>query len=175
MPTSKLYIDSCCLIEHVRGDLGQPLSDPRANEVDFIRRVLSAGRDENIEVFTSLFSVTEVLHANGDPVDETLKRRLERLIMSGRDGIKVVGVNPKIAMLSRDLYLDKKLLGRSADRLHIATALYVNAKEFLTLDEKLVGKAERSTMSACKLMAPSKTGLLPAEYRGTDMFKDHTP
>lgn len=168
---SKLYIDACCIIEFLRGDLGKPLSDTRANEVDFLKRILSAGRDDNLEVFTSLLTVAEVTKAGDDKPDDSMKRRIERLILSGRDGIKVVGLNPAIAMLARDLCTDDGIKGRSADRVHLATAIHVGVTEFLTFDAKLEKRVKKKDVRGCKLILPSKSLLLPTQYRSTDMFE----
>lgn len=168
---TKLYIDACCIIEYLRGDLGKPLSDARASEVDFTKRILNAGRNDDLEVFTSLLTVAEVTKVGDEKPDEALKRRVERLILSGRDGIKVVGLNPAISMLARDLCTDDGIKGRSADRVHLATAVYVGAKEFLTFDARLEKKIKLKEVRGCKLVTPSKSLLLPTQYRETNMFE----
>jgi predicted nucleic acid-binding protein len=124
-----------------------------------------------LEVFTSLLTVAEVVKVGDEKPDEAMKRKIERLILSGRDGIKVVGLNPSIATLARDLCSDDGIKGRSADRVHLATAIHVGCAEFLTFDDKLEKRVKKKEARGCKLLLPSKSLLLPTEYRATDMFE----
>lgn len=171
MATHKIYIDSCCLIDLLKGDAG--VGDPaREREVDMLRRVIRAARDEKIIAYVSLFTVAEVVRAGDAPIDEDFKRKVERLIMSGRDGLQVVGITPRIASKARDLAWEDGLGAiKPPDRVHLASAAAVGAKEFLSSDNRLGKKVNKANVSGIRLIAPSDTLVLPSEYLANDFFK----
>lgn len=167
----RLYVDSCCLIESLKGDDGT--SDPsRKAGLDMLRRILQAARDDRLTVFTSLMTVAEVIKAGATPIDDETKRKIERLILSGRDGITTVGLSPLIVLKARDLAWNEGLMSvRGADRIHLAAAIVAGAKEFVSWDNRLGKKVNKSSVSGLQLIEPSATNLLPDEYRTDDLFK----
>jgi len=171
MATPKIYIDACCLIEHLKGDLGK--NDPaRVGGLDMLKRLLRAARDDKIIAFTSLLTVAEVVKAGDAPIDDDLKRKIERLILSGRDGLTTVGLSPAIVLKARDLAWNDGLSSvKGADRVHLAAALVAGATEFVSWDNKLGKKIKRSSLNTLTLIEPSKTTQLPDEYRASDLFE----
>jgi len=121
MTTPKIYIDACCIIEALKGRRGLPLDHP-AEEVDMIERIMRAAKDGEISLYTSIITVDEVLHLGTKPPPPELKPYVERLILSGRNGIIAVAPSPLIVLLARDLAVDDGLWERVADRVHVATA-----------------------------------------------------
>lgn len=175
MATPNLYVDSCCLIESLKGDLGK--QDPARNSgLDMLKRLLYASRAGKINIFTSLFTVAEVIKAGDAPLDDALKRRIERLILSGRDGILVVGLTPAIVMKARDLAWNDGLTSvRGADRLHLASAISVGTKEFISWDNRLGKKLDKKSLHGLRLIDPISTTLLPDEFKIDDLFKRQPP
>lgn len=170
MATPRLYIDSCCIIESLKGDLGKSDSARHA-DLDMLKRILKAARDDKLQVFTSLLTVAEVVKAGDAPIDDDLKRKIERLILSGRDGVTTIGLAPIITLRARDLaWNDGMSSVKGADRVHFASALVAEAKEFLSWDNRLGKKIKKSALSGVKLISPSETTLLPADYRTDDLF-----
>ena len=173
MAKPKLYIDACCLIEAIKGRVGHTITHP-LEEVDMIERILKAARGGDIELFTSILTAAEVLYTDPDerpPPDDT-KAMIERLILSGRDGIVPVSPTPAIARTARSLAWDEGIYHRSVDLIHVATALTVSAVEMLTIDGRLARKLNRSEIKGCKLIAARDTKYLPNEYRANDLFKE---
>lgn len=173
MATPKLYLDSCCLIEAIKGEIGK--ADPkRSADLDMLKRIIRAGRDGKMTVLTSLFTVAEVIKTEeGDkPIPEDLKKKIERLILSGQDGLTVVSTSPMIVTRARDLAWDDGMWTvKPPDRLHLASALISGAKEFLSWDNRLGKKLKKSDLKGMRFVSPSDTSILPAEYRANDLFK----
>lgn len=167
--TGKLYVDACCIIEALKGKLGRPLDHP-AEEVDMIQRVLRAGRDGKIKVYTSMLSVAEVLHVGEKPPPDDIKMLIERWLLSGRDGISIVSVTPDIATGARDLAWAQGVYARSVDLLHVASAVSVGASELLSVDGRLRRKVGRDQVKGCRLINASETQLLPADYLTDSLF-----
>ena len=171
MAVAKAYIDSCCIIEALKRKLGLPLSHPD-DEVDMIRRLLRAANDGAIALQTSMITVAEVLHLGEKPPPPELKPYVERLVLSGRNGITAIAPSPSIVMLARDLALEDGLWERVADRIHVATALLAGAGEFLSVDGRLAKRIGKSQVRSCSIISPSLSKLLPAEYRTNDLFSE---
>jgi predicted nucleic acid-binding protein len=170
MAIPKGYIDSCCIIEAVKGRRGLPLDHP-ANEVDMIERILRAANDGKISLYTSMITVAEVIHLGVKPPPPDLKPYIERLILSGRNGIVAVAPSPQIVILARDLATDDGLWERVADRIHVATAIHMDATEFFSVDGRLAKRIGKSHVRTCRIISPSATVMLPDEYRSDDLFQ----
>jgi hypothetical protein len=173
MATPKIYIDACCIIEAIKKRRGLSLTHP-VPEVDMIERVMHAAREGELELHTSIITVGEVVHLGDKPPPPDLKPYVERLLLSGRDGIRATAPSPQIILLARDLAVLDGLWERVADRIHVATALTVKAEEFLSVDGRLAKRFGKSDVRGCKIISPSDTSLLPARYRTNDLFS-HQP
>lgn len=167
------YMDACCLIEAVKGRLGRTSThDPE--QVDMIHRLLRASRAGEIDVYTSMLSVAEVLYVDKDERPPGVETRdiIDRLLFSGRDGVKLVGTSPSIAKRARDLAWGSDIYTRSIDLLHVASALECRSTELITLDGRLAKKLNRTEVSGVRLIDPIQTANLPDEYRTDDLFKE---
>jgi predicted nucleic acid-binding protein len=169
MTAPKIYIDACCIIEALKKQRGLPLTHP-LSEVDMIERIMRAARDEEIELHTSIITVGEVVHLGTKPPPADLKPQVERLILSGRNGILATAPTPPIILLARDLAMADGLWERVADRIHVATALTVKAEEFLSVDGRLAKRIGKSDVRGCRIISPANTSLLPDRYRSDDLF-----
>lgn len=170
MANPKVYMDSCCLIESLKGDAGKSSPD-REVGLDYIKRLMKAARDDKLTIFTSMLTVSEVVKAGDAPIDDDFKRKVERLILSGRDGLTTVGLNPAIVLRARDLAWNDGLKSvAGADRVHIASALVAGATEFLSWDNKLGKKLKRSSLGTLSFVEPALTTSLPVDYRSDDLF-----
>ena len=169
MTTPKIYIDACCIIEALKGRRGLPLDHPPA-EVDMIERIMRAANDGEVSLYTSMITIAEVIHLGTKPPPPELKTYVERLILSGRNGIIAVAPSPPIVLLARDLAVDDGLWEGVADRIHVATALHVGAAEFLSVDGRLAKRIKRSQVRSCRIISPSETTELPDKYKANDLF-----
>jgi predicted nucleic acid-binding protein len=147
-----------------------PLDHP-ADEVEMIERIMRAANDDAISLYTSMITIGEVVHIGQKPPPPDLKPYVERLILSGRNGITAVAPTPEIILKARDLATDDGLWERVADRIHVATALKVGAIEFLSIDGRLAKRIGKSQVANCRIISPSDSHELPPEYRANDLFK----
>jgi predicted nucleic acid-binding protein len=169
MTAPKIYIDACCIIEALKKQRGLPLTHP-LSEVDMIERIMRAAREGEIELHTSIITVGEVIHLGTKPPPADLKPQVERLLLSGRNGILATAPSPPIILLARDLAVVDGLWERIADRIHVATALTVKAEEFLSVDGRLAKRIGKSDVRGCRIISPASTSLLPDRYRSNDLF-----
>jgi predicted nucleic acid-binding protein len=169
MATPKIYIDACCIIEALKKRRGLELDHPES-EVDMIERIMRAAREGDIELHTSIITLAEVVHLGQTPPPADLKPYVERLLLSGRDGIIATAPTPQIILLARDLAVEENILGGVADRIHVATAMTVGVTEFLTVDARLSKRMANSNLQGLQVMLPSQTSLLSDRYRHNDLF-----
>ncbi|MEO1207716.1 MAG: PIN domain-containing protein [Pseudomonadota bacterium] len=171
MTTPKIYMDACCLLEVLKGAKG--VSDQeRAQQLDIITRTLRASRNGDVQVFTSMVSVSEVLYLdkNEKPPTDSNKLLIERLLMSGRDGVSIVSLVPTTVLTARDLSWNQSVYGRSVDMIHLASAIQAKAGELFTLDGRLAKKFDKDVVSGCRIIAPNETRLLPNDYKQGKLF-----
>lgn len=167
---TRVYLDACCFIEMLKEERRLPLDHPE--DADIAKRLLHASRDGKIEVWTSMMTVAEVLSiGETQPPDPALKSRIDRLLLSGRDGVKVHGMSPNVAIKARDLHWKEGFKERAPDRIHVATALDLGCDEILSVDGRLKKKFDRSTVGGSALRAVKETRNLPGEYRQTSIFE----
>ncbi|MHA6691583.1 type II toxin-antitoxin system VapC family toxin [Devosia sp. A449] len=167
---TRVYLDACCFIEMLKEERKLPLDHPE--DADMTKRLLNASRDGKIEVWTSMMTVAEVLRVDRmQEPDEALKNRIERLLLSGKDGVQVHGMSPFVAIRARDLYWNEGFSEKAADRIHVATALDLGCDEMLSVDGRLKKKFDRSKIGQCDLRAVRDTRNLPGEYRQNSLFE----
>jgi predicted nucleic acid-binding protein len=171
MVKPKAYIDACCIIEAIKGRRGLPLDHPPA-EVEMIETLMRAANDGAIELFTSTITVAEVIHLGEKPPPSDLKSFIERLILSGRNGIIAVAPSPQIVLLARDLAIDEGLWVGVADRLHVATAMSQGITEFYSVDGRLAKRIGNSMIRSLRIITPTAATILPQEYKTNDLFKN---
>lgn len=171
---NKLYIDSCCLIDGLKSIAN--LQPDHPDEIYTIKQILRAAKHGAIDLFTSYVTVSEITYIdeNDRPPNEETKKLIERLLLSGKDGIKIVSLTPKIALEARDIAWEHNVYSRTTDLIHVASAIRCGAQELLTLDgrlSRLKRKSESSSISQCRIISPNETQLLPNEYRTGNMFE----
>jgi predicted nucleic acid-binding protein len=154
MKNARVYLDACCIIEAIKGRMGRATTHA-PEEIDMIQRLMRAARDGAIDAFTSMLSVSEVLYVDKDerPPDADTKQIIDRYLLSGKDGLKLVSTSPSVALGARSLAWDFGIYTRSIDLLHTSCALDCGATELITLDGRLAKKLKKS-----------------AEYRTDDLF-----
>ncbi len=102
MPSRRaVYLDACCFIEAVKHDVGIPITTERQQDVWHYKQLMQAHRDREIDVHTSVLSIAECSHADGD-VSDSVKSIFRRLLLSGQY-LTLVQPTPMIAESARDL------------------------------------------------------------------------
>jgi predicted nucleic acid-binding protein len=173
---ARVYIDSCCFIDMVKVSVGKVLVADREKNVWFLKRLLEANRDREIEIFTSTITIAECTHIGEERIKETVKSQFSRLLTSGQY-VRLVQVTPFIAEDARDLRWKHGINLKGADGIHIASALDRKCEEFLSTDGRFKRVNEHSTRLArmgLKIKQGKDTECLPEKYRQLDL-EDEKP
>lgn len=163
----KIYIDSCCIIDIARRQKKQKIESSSDDDLDRIEILMRAAKNGDIDLYTSTLSIAECRHAKGT-LDEDIKRLFNSILQSGKICI-LVDPHPFIMEDARDLYWKHGIEGLSgADSVHIATAIYHDCKEFLTVN-KTLEKASELEKLGLKVIRPRDTLFLPEKYKQKQM------
>jgi predicted nucleic acid-binding protein len=166
---ARVYMDSCCFIDMAKQAIGT-LPTHRNQDVWYCWKLLEANKDGEIEVLTSVLTIAECTHADGNS-DQKVRDLFTRVLMSGQY-VQLVQPTPFIAADARDLRWQHGLTLRGADALHVASALFLKATDFLTTDDKIVKSATAIGTLGLRVSSPAKTGCLPMRYRQEEIFND---
>jgi hypothetical protein len=165
MPNScGIYLDACCFIDMVKEAVGQTLTSDRSNDVWFLKQITQTCRDGELDVNTSVISIAECTHADGD-LSPKVKSTFESLLMSGQY-VKLVQPTPFIATDARDLRWRHGVSLRGADAIHVASALDRKCEEFVTTDAQAKKIAAKATLErlGLRVIRASETKCLPTKY-----------
>jgi PIN domain len=159
-----IYLDACCFIDMVKEAVGQNLAADRSADVWFLKQITQACRDNELDVFTSVISIAECTHADGD-MSPPVKARFESLLMSGQY-VKLVQPTPFIATDARDLRWKHGISLRGADAMHVASALDRKCEEFITTDGQAKKMAAKATLAqlGLRVIRANETKCLPGKY-----------
>jgi predicted nucleic acid-binding protein len=155
-------MDSCCFIELAVQSIGKHEAD-RENDLWFLKALLNAAYDEEIEVLTTTLTIAECSHAKQD-VSEDVKTLFKKFLTSGRY-VFLVQDSVLVAEKARNLRWVHGLTLGGADSIHIASALELKCDEFLTWDKKIHDNAVALNELALAVRFPRDTGCLPDSYR----------
>ena len=163
MPSKpKLYMDSCCFIELALQVVGK--GEPsRENDLWFLKQLLNAAFDEEVEILTSTLSIAECSHAKGDVSDE-VKSLFKRFLTSGRY-VLLIQDSILVAEKARNLRWAHGLNFGGADSIHLASAMELKCEEFLTWDSRPHAHAAALNDLALAVRFPRDTRCLPDRYR----------
>lgn len=161
----RVYIDACCFIDMMKQSLDVALDRGRDEEVRFCKLLLEASRDKEIECMTSTLTLVECLHVGGN-ISDTAKTLLRGVLESGRF-TSLISADPFIAERGRDLRWVHGVTGprRGADYIHLASALETGCEEFITVDERIIGEANRLRLLGVRPTKPTQTALLSDDRR----------
>jgi predicted nucleic acid-binding protein len=155
-------MDSCCFIELALQSVGKHEAS-RENDLWFLKELLHAAFDEEIEVLTSTLTIAECAHAKGD-VSDDVKTLFKKFLTSGRY-VFLVQDSVLVAEKARNLRWAHGLSFSGADSIHIASALETKCDEFITWDNKPHDKAADLLNLALTVCIPSNTHCLPDKYK----------
>lgn len=168
----RIYVDTCCLIDLVKVEIGRGLDADRENDVWHLKKLMEANRDGEVQLFTSTLTIAECRHAGEKPVTDAVKSQFERLLMSGQY-LRLVQMTPFIAQDARDLTWKDGINLAGADSIHVATALDRKCEELLTTDGrigKLGAQAPALRNRGLVCCYARNTQCLPPKYRQEDIF-----
>lgn len=173
MATTKprVYIDACPVIDMVKMELGKPLTHggpaeaERRREVAFLKSILEASKDRELECWTSTLTVAECLHVEGQ-ISDKAKDSLRRILTSGQY-VFLHSPSHHCAIRARDLHWEDGInlrggTGRGgADYIHVASALELGCVEFLTTDGRgMLREAQKLKLLRLDVRKPSETRFL---------------
>lgn len=139
-----VYMDACCFIDAVKSAAGFPV-DGRVGDVWHIKKLFEAHRAGDITVQTSMLSLAECVAVESGQADvpPAAQTEIKRLLMSGQF-VTLATMTPKTARITQDFRWKHKLVLKGCDALHVATAIEIGAREFISTDERLrkqIGRA----------------------------------
>ena len=167
----KIYIDSCCFISLANYKLTGDHEHGRDKDNDYLSKILHAAYDDRLALFTSTLTIAECLcikKQNVKVYTDDVQKKFNSILLSGF--IRHISPDIFVTSRARDLLWKHNITGlESADSIHIASALSVGCKEFITLDGvkkrkgllKLKGEFVKVGLS---IVLPSETKYLPGEY-----------
>ena len=167
-PKPKLYIDSCCIISLATYQFtGKREAGYEENDNYYLVKILEAGKNGDMLLYTSSLTVVECQHINGLDNAE-VQRLFNSILLSGRLFIHI-SADVFIAIRARELRWTDGIKGIGpTDGIHLASAIKMGCKEFLTLDgtrRGLLQKAESiKKKGGISVIKPSQTLCLPDEY-----------
>jgi len=174
MDKSSVYLDACCFIDVVKFDVNSHLENEKANEVWYIKKLLQAHRDREINVFTSTLTIAEATNTGINPVPSNVQRSFEALLTSGQY-VTLVQTTPFVCMDARNLRWNEEINLKGADSVHLASALERNCGEFISFDGRF-GRIDKHsnklTAKGIAVRTPSKTSALPGKYLQENIFDD---
>lgn len=173
---SAVYVDACCFIDVVKFDISATLEEGRKGEVWYIKRLLQAHRDREINVFTSTITIAEAVHTGTMPVPSEVQSALDALLTSGQYTY-LVQTTPFVCADARNLRWVDGIALKGADSIHLASALDRNCSEFLSFDGRF-GRIEKYSAAlsqkGIEVLNPSKTKVLPGKYLQGSLLDDGT-
>jgi hypothetical protein len=155
-------MDACCFIELALQVIGKCETE-RENDIWFLKELLNAAFDEEIEVLTSTLSIAECSHAKGD-ISDDVKALFRRFLTSGRY-VFLIQDSVIVAEKARNLRWVHGLCFGGADSIHLASAMELRCEEFLTWDSQPHAHAKALNDLALSVRFPHDTRCLPDRYR----------
>jgi len=169
MATPNIYFDACAFIEIAKGQFSVAQSPDRVAETKACRQLLTLARNGEIQIYTSTLTIAEAVHIGDVPPKEEAQKFLERLVLSGRDGVIMVSPDPFIVEMARDLTWKNGIAGGVADRIHIASALHAKCDEMISVDGKLAKRANTHKIEGLSIIAAINSRYLPRQ--DNDLFE----
>jgi hypothetical protein len=130
---------------------------------------MQANRDGEINVHTSVLTIAECSHADGN-VSDAVKSAFRRLLLSGQY-LTLVQPTPMIGESARDLRWVHAMSLKGGDALHLASALDRSCEEFITLDTRInrIQNREKFLALGMRLIEGRATQCLPEKYRQLEL------
>ncbi|OGO35298.1 MAG: hypothetical protein A2Z03_07750 [Chloroflexi bacterium RBG_16_56_8] len=166
-----IYVDSSCFIEYAKHQRGISISSDREKDIWILNRVLKAAKNGDIELYTSVMTVVECLHAGDKNNIPAEAKRLFKSILTSGHVLKLVQVDIFIAERARDLHWEHGINVKRIDAIHAASAIEMECCEFLTFDFKRKYPESKKKLEemGIKVLMPSESEELPEEYRQDDL------
>lgn len=168
----RIYLDAAPIIDLVKFKVGVGIDPERESDAWHLQQLLKAGRDGEVEIFTSTLTLAECTHVDVQAKQDQARPFFLQILSSGRGGVLLV--QPIMALIedARNLRWSHGISLRGMDSIHLATALKFRCHEFLHRDGKIGKSAPAFGALGLRVCAPSDTQLLPDNYRQTTLVVD---
>jgi hypothetical protein len=163
----RIYVESCCFIDAAKEAVGVA-NQQRNSDVWFLWKFLEANKAKDAEIFTSVLTIAESTHADGNE-DARVRNLFDRVLMSGQHCV-LVQPTPFIGEDARNLRWKNGIKLGGADGLHVASGLVKKCQEFLTTDKQILAHAAQIGALGMRVCTPSQTVLLPDKYLQGDLL-----
>jgi predicted nucleic acid-binding protein len=170
----RVYMDSCCFIDMAKIDLSVTdiYDQSRIDDVWYMRRLCDAAYDGEIEIITSTLTIAECLHDGNGHIGDKAKDLFEKFLTSNRVA-QTIAAEYSVCVEARDLFWKHGILLSGADAIHLASAIVMNCKEFITTDNHFkTSKFKRAIKpiqktKGLKISKAKDTTMLPTKYMQT--------
>ena len=176
----KIYIDSSMLIDLAKHNGGIRMNDAdsentnRESNVWCLRKLLEAARLGEVKLFTSSLSVTECTTVEkGKQPNKAAQQFYQMLLRSGKSGIKLIQPTMTIMDETRDMKWrgDESFSLKSADSIHLATAIHCKCSELLTTDKDFA-RLHYKESARINVIPARQTELLPPKFRQQELMNE---
>lgn len=171
MVRKRIFFDSLCFVELALDAKGSKKLIENGKYIWPLRALLRASRDKQLEVFCSILSIAECIHADGKH-DEEVRRLFRGMLTSGRSGVVPWQADIFVLERARDLRWKDGINLKPMDSIHIASALEAGCDEFITWDgvglrkrQSIMKATDKLKKLGLSVIAPDKTRSIPDEYR----------
>ena len=168
----KIYLDTNCFIDLVTVEHGKYSSSRQEELVKFYKLLIKASQADKINIYTSMITVLECLSINdGDTkfLDDDVKNLFNSILLSGTSGVIPVQPTEFIIIKARNMNWDGIGLKKPLDLLHLASAIEVGCKEFVTTDREDFTQTVKENVfeqySLKIINTIDECGSLPEEYK----------
>lgn len=165
----RIYVESCPFIDLAKYEAKLTLESNRERNVWMLLKLLEAARNLDLELYTSMITVSECTHIEaGKPQpDQKVREFFDQLLMSGKSGVTLVQLTAKISDISRDLRWKDGLCLRGMDSIHLSTAIEKGCEELLTTDGQL--KNCPKNHRGVSIIQAHETKQLPSKYANWEL------
>ena len=157
------YVDSCVFLAYINDE---------PERADVVENLLARAASGDLVLSTSVLSIAEVYYAVAEAEELSLPAQPDQRIadlFDDRAVLQLVELSTVVATAAHALLRRSRSLPRASptvpDAIHLATAEYVGAEEFLTYDAPLIALAQRLglpfTASAPSYPEGAQASLLP--------------
>lgn len=156
-----------------------PKLEDRREHIWYYKKLIEASKNKEIQIYTSYLTMNECLFIKDEKdqliINDEVKRLFNSIIISGISGIIPILPERRILHDARNLRWEYEINLDPYDSLHIASALKMKCKEFITTDSKSMDRGDnfiKLENLGLKIIESPDTKLLPPEYKQVNAIRE---